>query len=123
MPKHTRNFILSMGAYILLTLLAVWFVRSASPIGLLQGIVTLLPVIPGIFVVLAVVGAIRTQDEMQQRISLEAVSLAFGLVFLLTLTESFLQMLGYTPVDPGVRLLAMGMLWALGVLIARRRFA
>lgn len=121
MSIHTRRFLLAMGAYVLLTVVAVLFIQTDQPLWL-RTVVGLLPVVPGLFIVLAVVGAIRAQDELIQRMHLEALAFAFAALFLLTLTETFLAPLGYPPDRAGTRLLIMAALWLVGLLLARRRY-
>ena len=124
MKTFGRNFILAMLAYVAAVVIGVLVGRSAAPVGVRIAL-GLLPLIPGIFVVFAVVGAILAQDEMQQRIQLEALAFAFGGMFLLTLTESLLEPLRVitaSPFGPGIRMIGMSVLWVLGQFVARRRY-
>ena len=122
MNTNLRNLILSMGSYVVLVIAAGMVARTLEP-GTLRTIVVLLPIVPGVFVVFSVVAAIRALDEFQQRIQLEAFAFAFGALFLLALTETFLDPLGIDPAPPGVRILEMSALWLIGLLLARRRYA
>src|SRR5690606_23804348 len=70
-------------AYVVAVLVTVSVLRAGGPDGTLRVLVALLPVPPIAFVLRAVVRYIRGVDEMQQRIELEAVSLATALVALL----------------------------------------
>lgn len=80
-----------MGAYVVAVLVTVSVLRAGGPDGTLRVLVALLPVPPIAFVLRAVVRYIRGVDEMQQRIELEAVSLATALVALLYMSGGFLQ--------------------------------
>lgn len=121
MSIFTRRFFVAMAAYVLLTIVALWFINTDQPLAL-RTAVGLLPIIPGLFIVLAVVGAIRAQDELMQRMQFEALAFAFAAFFLLTLTEAFLEPLGYPPDRAGSDLLIMSALWLVGLLLSRRRY-
>ena len=121
MVVYTRRFLAAMTAYVVLTIVAVWFIQTDQPLAL-RTTIGLLPILPGLFIVLTVLGTIRAQDELLQRMQLEALAFAFAALFLLMLTETFLTPLGYPPVHPGTRLLIMAALWVVGLLLARRRY-
>src|SRR5690606_5075725 len=89
--RYHREMFLAMGAYVVAVLVTVSVLRAGGPDGTLRVLVALLPVPPIAFVLRAVVRYIRGVDEMQQRIELEAVSLATALVALLYMSGGFLQ--------------------------------
>lgn len=89
--RYNREMFLAMGAYVVAVLVTVSVLRAGGPDGTLRVLVALLPVPPIAFVLRAVVRYIRGVDEMQQRIELEAVSLATALVALLYMSGGFLQ--------------------------------
>jgi len=124
MKTAHRNFAWSMLAYIILVVVGSMVIRTNNQYWL-KIVFGLLPIFPGIFVLLSAVEAIVAQDELQQRIQLEAFALAFGGMFLLTLSESLLQGLTwikFVSQPPGVRILEMGAFWMIGQLMARRRY-
>lgn len=88
--RYLREFLPGMAAYVAGVLLSAWWLRHLeAPV--LRALVALLPV-PGIvFAMRALVHYIRGVDEMQQRIELEAVSIATAMVSVGYLTAGFLQ--------------------------------
>jgi len=121
MRRTTWKFIGVMVAYILV-LIPVIRVSSLMEPGWQQTAVRLLPLIPGIGVVLVQIEMVRNQDELFQRVQLEGFGLAFGGIFLMTLTEALLPGEPFFAFPPSYRLLLMSVLWAVGILIARRKY-
>jgi hypothetical protein len=117
----TGKFLVAMGAYIAVLVPVIMVTNRMEP-GFSQTGVRLLPLIPGIFVVLVQIEALGAQDEMFQRVQLEAFALAFGGVFLITLTEALLPGEPFFAFPASFRLLSMSVLWALGIIIARRKY-
>ncbi len=88
--RYTRELMLAMGAYVLVLFASITLLRHIeAPV--LRALVALLPVPPIALALRAIVRYIRDVDEMQQRIELEAVSIATALVSLLYLSGGFLQ--------------------------------
>ncbi len=87
--------------------------------------IILVPLIPGFLIVLSMLAAIRSMDEMQRRIQLEALDFAFAGMFMLLLTETLLVgVLGPQQAQgPGAYIFYMAMMWAVGLLVARRKYA
>jgi 1,4-dihydroxy-2-naphthoate octaprenyltransferase len=79
-----------MVAYVVATLLSVWWLRSIDATWL-RAIVALLPVPAVALAMRAIMRYIRDADELQRRIELEAVSFATALVSLVYLAAGFLQ--------------------------------
>ncbi len=89
--RYTRELFAAMAVYVLLLLVSVWLLRHVELEGGLRAAVALLPVPPIALALRAMVRYIRDVDEMQQRIELEAVSIATAFVCLLYMTGGFLQ--------------------------------
>jgi Kef-type K+ transport system membrane component KefB len=83
----------------------------------------LLPAAPGIAWILALIRDIRLLDEMQQRIYLEAMAVAFAGTFLLTVMYPPLHKAGFVPECSPVSVsVVMVVLAAASYLIAKRRY-
>jgi uncharacterized membrane protein len=121
MKGTTWKFIAAIAAYIAI-LIPVILIAKEMPPGPAQTAVRLLPLIPGIFVVLIQIEMVGKQDEMFQRVQLEGFGLAFGGVFLITLTEALLPGEPFFAFPPAFRLLSLSVLWATGIIIARRKY-
>ena len=84
--------------------------------------ITLSPVIPAAFMCWAVVRQLRRLDEMQLRIQFEALGFAFAASALLTFSYGFMENIG-APHLPWLWVWpVMGMMWIVGLMIAKKRY-
>lgn len=124
MKPVTRQFFFAMLAYAVLVVAAVVL---TGRVGMLQTpartALALLPLIPAVFVLKAVVRAISQQDELDRRIHLEALTFAFVAHFFFTLTYSLLSIVPIHAPSLGVQILQMAVLWVIGLWLARRKYA
>lgn len=88
--RYTREMMLAMGGYALVLFASVWLLKRVEEPAL-RALVALAPVPPIALALRAIVRYIRDVDEMQQRIELEAVSIATAFVSLLYMAGGFLQ--------------------------------
>ncbi|MEO7934864.1 MAG: hypothetical protein ABIR27_01255 [Dokdonella sp.] len=87
--RYMRHFFTAMTAYVII-MLTVWrLVRTTESHGLRVAI-ALLPVIPILFVIRAMVRYILDADELVQRLHLEALAIAAGVVAVASLIGGFL---------------------------------
>jgi len=103
--RYLREFLPPMLAYVLVLFLSLWLLKRLPEPGLLRGLVALAPVLPIALALRAIVRYIRDVDELQQRIELEAVSIATALVSLLYLAGGFLQLAGVIDVSAGLAMI------------------
>ncbi|WAH55851.1 hypothetical protein LZ023_22775 [Pseudomonas silvicola] len=83
---------------------------------------TLSPVIPAAFICWAVVRQLRRLDEMHLRIQFEALGFAFAASALLTFSYGFMENIG-APHIPWLWVWpVMGLMWIIGLRLARRRY-
>ena len=111
-------------AYAILLVASIALLRLDAADGAIwRAPVALLPMIPALVGVATVAGTVSQEDELQQRITLEALSFAFGGTFVVTFSYGFLQAgadfpaLSWMWVWP-----VMAVLWIAGGLVARRRY-
>jgi hypothetical protein len=104
--RYLREFLPPMLAYVLVLFASLWLLKRLPEPSALRGLVALAPVLPIALALRAIVRYIRDVDELQQRIELEAVSIATALVSLLYLAGGFLQLAGVIDVSAG-----MAMIW------------
>ena len=88
--RYLHELLPAMAAYLLALFASVWLLKRVDEPAL-RACIALLPVPPIAMAMRAIVRYIRDVDEMQQRIELEAVSIATALVSLLYLAGGFLQ--------------------------------
>lgn len=112
------SFLAYVALLVLSLLVARWVPQYRLPI-------LLVPLVPGFLIVLSMLAANRMMDEMQRRIQLEALGFAFAGMFMLLITEALLAgALGPQQAQgPGVYIFYMAMMWAVGLLAARRKYA
>jgi uncharacterized membrane protein len=112
----------SLAVYVLLLILSLIAARVVPQYRLA---IMLVPLIPGFLIVLALLAAIRNMDEMQRRIQLEALGFAFAGMFMLLVTEALLNAGLAQPPAPaaGIYIFYMAMMWGVGLLVARRKYA
>ena len=113
-----------LGAYAILLVASIALLRLDAADGAIwRAPVALMPMIPALFGVATVVGTVKREDELQQRITLEALSFAFGGTFVVTFSYGLVQAgadapdLSWMWVWP-----VMAVLWIAGGLAARRRY-
>lgn len=90
----------------------------------LQGVVSLVLIVAtGLLMIATLMSAVRTKDELQARILVEALALAFGGVTLLVFVQIGLDEMGRPlVVEPGILLALLDGLFLLGYFVARRRY-
>jgi hypothetical protein len=94
----------------------------ASPA--LRGLVALSPMLGGFGLLSAIMRRYRRMDELERRVQAEAIMFAFGATAIVTFAYGFLQRAGIAPQDASYFWVwpILGASWALGGLIARRRY-
>ena len=123
-----RETILGVGlvsAWILSYFGARVLLKSAELETWLRVCVVLVPVVPFVFLLLWIVRGIRQLDELERRIQLEALAVAFPLTFLLMMTLGLLELaVKLKPEDWSYRHLwpFMFVFYLAGLTLARRRY-
>lgn len=121
-----RRFIIEftacMSAYIAVLIASVYLLNLSEVEGTWKTLIALAPMLPGAWVALTVMRQVRSSDELQRRIQLEALSLAFGGTALVTFSYGFLETVGYPKLSMFYVWPLMGALWIIGGLISGRRF-
>ena len=121
--RYVREFLPAMAAYALLLFVSLELLKYVHAVPL-RVVIVLLPVLPIVFVVRAMVRLVLASDELERRLQLEAISIASMSVGLLSFAAAFLQGAGLLPI-------VNGLMWVLPALFAaygvanwwvRRRF-
>lgn len=112
----------SMLLFVGLLRIAVWYIDTGS-VAWVRVVLMMLPLVPGAFMVISVTATIMAQDEMMRKVNLEATSIAFGGVFLLTMGEALMVGVDIPAVHPFLRIVIMSVLWLLAVIVAQRKYA
>lgn len=119
--SSVKEFGVLMLVYLIVLALSMAFVK-AYPGSTWRFVVVLAPVVPAFFFVLAIVRHVRRLDELQRRIQLEALALAFPSSALATFSYGLLQRVGLPPLNWTWVWLVMTGFWLLGTVVATRRY-
>ena len=122
MNRYVIEFGGAMLAYVVLLPLSIFAYRAVDQEALRTAI-AVIPVIPTILGLVAIVRAIHRMDELERRVHFEAVAFAFAATALLTFTYGLLENVDFPRISFVWILPLMIALWALGQALARRRYA
>jgi cation transport ATPase len=122
--KRYRNQMLIWAiTYCTVTYASVYTLKNAGIENFgLRTLIALLPMIPIAWVGVIIMRFIRSLDEFQQKIQLEAVVFSAVLTALLTGAYGFLEGVGYPKLDTIWILPMLMILWVVGQALARRRY-
>jgi hypothetical protein len=104
--RYQREFLPAMIGYAVLLFVSMWLLKRVDD-HWLRAAIALLPVPPIALAIRAIVRYIRDVDELQQRIELEAVSVATAFVSLLYMAGALLQLAKVIDIRSGIAMLWM----------------
>ena len=122
MNRYVLEFGGAMLAYVVLLPLSIFAYRAVEQDGL-KMLIAVVPVIPTLLGLVAILRAIRRMDELERRIHFEAVAFAFAATALLTFTYGLLENVAFPRISLTWILPLMIVLWTAGQALARRRYA
>jgi hypothetical protein len=121
--RYYREFGLSMAAYVVVLVGSLTWLNALGTGNPWRYALAVLPVLPGIGVVVAYIRFLRDMDELQHRIQVEALGIAFTVTFLVTFTYGFLENAGLPKVSAIWVTPVMILSWGLASAAVSRRFA
>lgn len=113
---------LSLLAYGLVLVTSIQYVQRFKPPSPLKEILTLSPMVPGIFLIWAILRYRRSWDELQRRVEMEALIFSFVVTAFLTFSYGFLEGVGYPRMSMLVVMPMMSALKIVGQIFAARRY-
>jgi hypothetical protein len=121
--NYMREFLPAMAAYVVLLFVSQMLLRQVHEVPL-RVLVVLLPIVPIIFVVRAMVRLVLASDELERRLQLEAISISSMSVGLLSFAAAFLRGAGLLPIENALMLVLPALFAAYGIASwwVRRRF-
>ncbi|QSO52079.1 hypothetical protein JZ785_25570 [Alicyclobacillus curvatus] len=119
--RYTLRVIGLMVMYTILLFVSIWVLPKIS-ITPWRVPIAVLPAVPLLFVVWSAIQFIRTLDELQKTIHVEATTFSFLLTAVLTLTYGFLENAGLPQIPILYVPLVMCVLWGVGAGIASRKY-
>jgi len=120
--RYIIEFSGAMLAYVVLLPLSIYAYRAVDQ-DALRAIIALVPVVPTLMGLIAILRGIRRMDELERRVHFEAVAFAFAATALLTFTYGLLENVDFPRISLTWILPLMVALWGLGQVVARRRYA
>lgn len=119
--RYVIEFSVAVLGYVGLLILSIFLVRAAGD-GPWRWPAVLIPVPAMIAVVWVVVRQLRRSDELQGRISVEALAIGFAIGSLVTFTYGFLQLAGAPQLSWFFVWPVYAVGWLIGAVVARRRY-
>ncbi|WP_169052668.1 hypothetical protein [Pseudooceanicola onchidii] len=120
--RHAMPTVVSLAAYIVVLVISLRLLGRGIDSRVLATAISLAPMIPACILALSIVRATRRADEMQQRIQLEAVTMAFVGTALITFSYGFLENVGFPRLSAFAIWPLMAVLWMIGGVIAALRY-
>lgn len=120
---HFRQMILGITVFVVILVIAVsvtrltpWYASTWDTV------IMLLPIFPGIYTGLSLARGIRSLDEMQQRIQLEAFSFSLSNTAFICLLLGLIQANSSANFNLAWVIPIMAVFWGLGLWLAQRRY-
>lgn len=122
-----KNYLYELGAALAVymavligSIIALKYLESAG--FMVRAAISIAPIIPAGFMCWAIVRQLRRLDEMHLRIQFEALGFAFAACALLTFSYGFLENVGAPHLPWFWVWPLMGLMWMVGLLLAKRRY-
>lgn len=112
--RYVREFFPAMAAYVVLLFVSLSLLKHVQAVPL-KVLIALLPILPIVFVVRAMVRFVMASDELEQRLQLEAICIASLSVGLLSFAAAFLRSAGLLPVENAMMLVLPALFAAYGI--------
>ncbi|MBU3032726.1 hypothetical protein [Tritonibacter mobilis] len=122
MLKYVSLLCLGLIAYAGVLVAAQLRLAQGIDDGAIEVLLSVLPMLPALFICGVVVTGIRDMDELQRKVQFEALALAFAGTALITFTYGFLEGAGFPKLSMFVVWPLMAGLWVVGVMMGRLRY-
>lgn len=120
---YARQMVLGLTVFVVMLIISVIITRLTPwYASTWDTVIMLLPIFPGIFTGLSLARGIRSMDEMQQRIQLEAFSFSLANTAFVALVLGLLQAGSDTTINLTWMIPIMAGFWGLGLWFAQRRY-
>jgi len=120
--RYFKEFGISMGLYVVLLIASISILTNVELPKVAQIVIALIPVIPTIFILIAVMRALRDSDELQQKIQLQAVTFSAIVTGLITFSYGFLENVGFPHFPTLFVFPLLFALWGIGAGIFSRKY-
>ncbi|CAH2794805.1 MAG: hypothetical protein CBARDMAM_3368 [uncultured Caballeronia sp.] len=120
--RYYVEFCAAMAAYVVVLMASLWVLIRYDVPDQWRWAIAILPMVPMIFIAIAVLRQLRRVDELQRRIQFEALAIAFGSTALTTFGYGFLENVGFPKLPTFAIWPIMGALWIIGLRVVRIRY-
>lgn len=122
MKRYAREFMIAMTAYVVTLIVSISILQRFEFAKFWQILISLIPAVPVVFVVVAMIRALKDSDELQQRVQLLATAFAAALTGLITFTYGFLENVGFPKFPTFLVFPMMIMIWGISLGYFSRRY-
>ncbi len=123
MKRYYYEMGASLALYAVVLIVSLTLLQHPESFGMpLRIVISLAPVIPAGLMCWAIIRNLRRMDEMHLRIQFEALGFAFAASALLTFSYGFLENVGFPHLSWLMVWPVMGVMWIIGLAVARRRY-
>ena len=122
MPRYIRELIWSSIAYATVLIISITVLKKFEFARVWQIIISLSPVIPVVFVLLAIMRLTIYSDELQQRIQLYAISFSAACTALITFSYGFLENVGFPKFPTFFVLPMLVFIWGISLRYFEKRY-
>ena len=113
--RYYKEFGIAMSVYVITVIASVTVLTKFELPQTIRAVIALTPVIPTIFVIIAIMRALRDSDELQQKVQFNAIVFSAVTTGMITFGYGFLEGIGL-PKFPTIWILPMMFgLWGLGL--------
>lgn len=95
--RYFKEFYLSITAYVVILFTSISILKKFEFSSVVQGIIALTPVVPIIFIIIAIMRGIKDSDELQQKVQLNAIMFSAVATGLITFSYGLLEGVGFPP--------------------------
>ena len=114
MRRYLKQFFFAMCMYIVVLIASVTLLKNYEFPRIWQIVISLAPVLPVLFVMIAIMRLLRDGDELQQRVHLLATTFSAVLTGLLTFSYGFLENVGFPKLPTFAIFPMLFLLWGIG---------
>ena len=115
MRRYLQEFFFAMFLYAVTLIASVTLLKNFEFARLWQIIISIIPALPVIFVLIALMRLLRDSDELQQRVNLLATTFSAVLTGLLTFSYGFLENIGFPKLPTFAVLPMLFVFWGIGL--------
>ena len=115
MQRYLKEFLFAMFLYALFLIVSITLLKNYEFSRVWQIVISITPVLPIIFVMIALMRLLKDSDELQQRVNLLATTFSAVLTGLLTFSYGLLENIGFPKMPTFAVFPMLFVLWGIGL--------